>query len=159
MRQIAVGIADLAVCAAPDATLVTGSLGSGVAVVVWDPEKRVGGVLHVMLPLSRTSPDKAHSRPAMFADTGVPLLLSQVHAQGCRKEDLVVKVVGGGSLCGDGGILDIGGRNIAVLREVLEKSGVAITSEDVGGSRSRTVRLRVRDGAVFVGSRGKEEVL
>ena len=58
----------------PQITLSTYALGSCVAVVAYDPGTKAGGLLHLMLPDSTISPGKAQSQPAMFADTGLPLL-------------------------------------------------------------------------------------
>ena len=98
---ITVDISDIKVSGDPDAVIVTYALGSCIAVVVYDPVRTVGGMIHFMLPMSATSPDKAREKPAMFADTGVPLLFGEMYKLGCDKRDLVVKVVGGGSLYDD----------------------------------------------------------
>jgi len=46
-----------------------------------------------------------------------------------------------------------------VLRKLLWKNRIMISAEDVGGSKSRTVRLFVADGRVVVSSHGQEEDL
>jgi chemotaxis protein CheD len=75
---------------------------------------------------------------------------------GCRKQDLVVKVAGGSSLNDDKGIFQIGKRNHAILRKMLWKAGVMVAAEDVGGAKSRTVRLHVASGRCTVTSPGEE---
>jgi len=151
-RTVVVGVADLKVSREPGDELVTYALGSCVAVVLYDPVRLVGGMIHYMLPLSQLNPDKARDNPAMFADTGVPLLFESVYAIGGKKADLVVKVVGGGAPLGDGSLFQIGQRNYTVLRKMLWKSSVLIAAEDVGGSAPRTVRLHMVDGRVTVQS-------
>ena len=89
-----------------------------------------------MLPLSEIAPDKAVNRPAMFADTGIPQLFRSMYGMGCDKKNLVVKVAGGGALYDDKGLFNIGKRNYTVLRKMFWKTGVFITSEDVGGAKS-----------------------
>lgn len=157
--SVTVDIAALAVSADPDDVLVTYALGSCIAVTVWDPGRRVGGMIHYMLPLSRTSPEKAKRKPAMFADTGVPLLFETMYGHGCRKQDLVVKVAGGAKIHDDEGTFDIGRRNHTILRKLFWKNGVMVAAEDVGGHVSRTVRLDVGTGEVLVRSRGRERPL
>jgi len=156
MKSVRVDISDAKVLAEPGAQLVTYALGSCIALILYDPTRRIGGMIHYMLPLSRTSPEKAKQRPAMFADTGVPLLFRMMFEHGCRKQDLVVKVAGGGKLYEDNGHFDIGRRNYTVLRKLLWKNGVLIKSEDVGGAKSRTVRLDIDTGRVVVRSGGEE---
>jgi chemotaxis protein CheD len=153
---LTVDIGDLRVSAQPDDVLVTYALGSCIAVMLHDPRRGAAGMIHYMLPLSGTSPEKAKRRPGMFADTGVPQLFHEMYALGCRKEDLVVKVAGGGALYDDNGFFNIGQRNYTVLRKMFWKVGVIIAAEDVGGARSRTVRLQVSTGRCTVASQGEE---
>jgi len=78
--------------------------------------------LHYLLPASATAPAKAASRPAMFADTGVPLLFKTLYARGCVKKDLVVRVAGAAKIYEDNGTFDIGRRNYLMLAQaVLEE--------------------------------------
>lgn len=154
--QITVDMADFRVSADPTVTLVTYALGSCIAVIVHDPIRRIGGMIHYMLPTSTSSPDKARAKPAMFADTGIPLLFETMYAHGSTKKDLVVKVAGGSKLYDDKGTFDIGKRNYTMLRKMFWRVGVVIAAEDVGGSKSRTVRLDVGTGAVSVRSAAEE---
>src|SRR5690606_5547237 len=68
-----VGIGEFAIAHGGTDVLVTHALGSCVAVCIYDPEADVAGMLHVLLPDSRISPQRASEQPAAFADTGVPL--------------------------------------------------------------------------------------
>lgn len=113
-------------------------------------------MIHYMLPLSETSPDKAKERPAMFADTGIPMLFHSMYGLGCKKENLIVKVAGGGSLYDDHGRFAIGQRNYTILRKMFWKAGVMISAEDVGGAKSRTTRLFLNNGRCTVTSSGEE---
>jgi chemotaxis protein CheD len=156
VTQLTVDIADCVVSADPEAVIVTYALGSCIAVILHDPVRQVGGMIHYMLPLSETSPEKAEDRPSMFADTGVPLLFQAMYNHGCDKKSLVIKVAGGGSLYDDKGMFNIGQRNYTVLRKIFWKNGVIIAAEDVGGSKSRTARIHVGTGKVTVRSQGEE---
>jgi len=158
-RLYVVDVADLKLCDDPDGVLVTYALGSCIAVCVHDPIRRVSGMIHYMLPLAKVSPDKAREKPAMFADTGVPMLFEMMFQRGCQKDDMVVKVAGGGTFHDDQGFFNIGPRNHTVLRKLLWKNGILIKAEDVGGQKSRTVRLFVADGSVVVSSQGEEAPL
>jgi chemotaxis protein CheD len=151
-----VEISDLKVSTAPDDVIVTYALGSCIAVMVHDPVRRAAGMIHYMLPLSELSPEKAKARPAMFADTGIPLLFQTMYRVGCDKKDLVVKVTGGGALYDDKGVFSIGQRNYTTLRKMFWKAGVLIAAEDVGGAKSRTARIHVGTGRCTVASHGEE---
>lgn len=156
MSLVTVEISDLRTSTDPEDVIVTYALGSCIAVMVHDPKRVAAGMIHYMLPLSETSPEKAKTRPAMFADTGIPLLFQTMYALGCRKQDLVVKVAGGGALYDDKGLFSIGKRNYTILRKMFWKTGVMITAEDVGGAKSRTTRLHVATGRCTVSSQGEE---
>jgi chemotaxis protein CheD len=155
MNSITVEISDLQVSSDPDTTIVTYALGSCIAVVVHDPVRQAGGMIHYMLPLSETAPEKAKVRPAMFADTGIPVLFQSMYALGCDKKNLVVKVTGGGALYDDKGLFSIGKRNYTILRKMFWKAGVIISAEDVGGAKSRTARLHVGTGRCTISSQGE----
>jgi chemotaxis protein CheD len=156
MSAITVGMGDMQITADRDSVLVTYALGSCIAVVVHDRVRGVGGMIHYMLPLSSVSPERSRACPAMFADTGVPLLFERMYALSCKKSDMVVKVAGGASIHDENGTFEIGKRNYVILRKLFWKSGVAVAGEDVGGSVSRTVRLFVADGRSTVRTNSRD---
>lgn len=156
-KNITIDIADFAVTKDPGAVLVTYALGSCIAVITYDPVVKVGGMIHYMLPLSKASPEKAKNNPAMFADTGIPLLFQEIYKLGGEKQRLIVKVAGGGTLYDDKGMFNIGKRNYTVMRKMFWKNDIIIAAEDVGGNKSRTARLHIDTGKVVIKS-GREEV-
>ncbi len=72
MAERIVDVADMRVSAVKGDVLVTHALGSCLGITVYDPTTHVGGLLHVMLPLSTIDPKKGKENPYMFVDTGVP---------------------------------------------------------------------------------------
>jgi chemotaxis protein CheD len=162
LRDRVVGIADMAVSTDPAERLVTHALGSCLGVVVHDPVAGVGGLLHVMLPLSEIDPEKAMRNPYLFVDTGVPELFRACYRAGAVKERLIVKVAGG-SYAGTDERADqfqVGKRNLLTFKKLLWKNGVILRAEEVGGQRvSRTLSLVLATGEVVVKSNGRETVL
>jgi len=152
MSLVVLGISDLQVSKNPDDILITYSLGSCIGIAAYDPETKVGGMIHYMLPLSKISPDKAAKKPGMFADTGVPILLKKLFAMGASKDRLVLKVAGGSHLMDQNKVFNIGERNYLVLRKILWKNNLLIKSEDVGGNLSRTLRMELDSGLTTVKS-------
>ena len=146
MRSVVVGISDCQVSTEPEAELVTYALGSCVAVSVWDPQKRISGLLHYMLPESSMDAQKATTNPFMFADTGIDRLFRLATEKGADKRRLVVRLAGGAQVLDPQGVFSIGKRNYQAARKMLWKYGVLIASEAVGGEVSRTVRLTGEDG-------------
>lgn len=152
--QYTIGISEVYISNNPEDVLVTYSLGSCVGVTLFDPVARIGGLIHCMLPLSKTDPEKATRMPAMFIDTGIPLMLRSVYEMGARRERLLVKVIGGASPLEDITVFQIGQRNYTVLRKLLWKNNILITNEEVGGTISRTVYLHMDTGRTIIRSKG-----
>lgn len=139
--------------------LVTYALGSCVGVAVHDPITGIGGLLHAALPDSDLNPARAREEPGRFVDTGIDELLRQVSRLGVMRGSLVVKVAGGARMSAVGGgegAFRVGARNITAVRSRLEDRGLTVDEADLGGSRSRTVRLDPATGRVTVESRGRE---
>ena len=153
--DIFVGVADMKISDDPEAILVTHSLGSCIGLTVYDPQARVGGLLHYMLPES-TTPDRAKSKPFMFANTGIPLLFKSCYKLGAAKGQMVVKVAGGSQVLDASEQFMIGKRNYAALRKILFRNNVLINAEHIGGSVSRTMRLSIATGEVFVKVSGQK---
>jgi chemotaxis protein CheD len=151
-RVRVIGVADMACSDDPAEELVTYALGSCLAVCVYDPVVRVGGLLHFMLPRSCCPQDRSRSNPLTFADTGVPLLFEQIYALGGVKENLVLKIAGGAAVNDPAEYFRIGDRNFEILRQMFRELELRIASADVGGDYYRTVRLRLGDGRVLITS-------
>jgi chemotaxis protein CheD len=81
-----VGVADMKISEHQDDQLITYTLGSCLGITIYDPVAHVGGMLHVMLPLSTIDPSKAAENPWMFVDTGVPRLFLSCYKQRSDKK-------------------------------------------------------------------------
>jgi len=156
-----VDIADMKISAEPGDILITHALGSCLGIAVHDPVACVGGLLHVMLPLSTIDTEKAAANPFMFVDTGVPRLFIQCYQAGAQKRRLVVTVAGGACIRKDedNDFFRIGKRNFTMLRKLLWKNGVLLESYDVGGNCSRTMSLQIGSGEVTIKSGGTTKQL
>lgn len=155
--NLIVGMGGMQVSNDPKVTIVTYALGSCIGLTVYDPVSRVGGLLHYMLPESSTNPEKAQSKPFMFADTGIPLLFQEVYLLGGDKRRMQVKAAGGAQLLDESGYFNIGKRNYIALRRILGANNVLIQAENVGGQVNRRVRLEMGSGRVWVKSSGDGE--
>jgi chemotaxis protein CheD len=153
-----IGVGDMKVGKEGD-LLVTHALGSCLGLMVYDPLQRVGGMLHAMLPLSKINPQKAENNPYMFVDVGVPELFREVYSLGGQKARLVVKAAGCGQPLGKNEMFRIGERNYTVLKKLLWKNNILLESEDVGGTKSRTVHFDLLTGRTIISSGGEETEL
>ncbi|MGC4081226.1 MAG: chemotaxis protein CheD [Vicinamibacterales bacterium] len=148
-KRIVIGIGEFAVSADPDSVIVTHALGSCVAVCLWDPQARVGGMIHVLLPDSKINPERATTQPGAFADTGIPLLFRTAFAHGAVKARCRVHIVGGATITGAPAMEpSVGKRNVLAARQMLWRNGVMVEKEHVGGTAARNVALDVTDGSV-----------
>lgn len=151
-RQTVVRVADLQVGVAED-VLVTVGLGSCVAIVLYDPVARVGGMAHVLLPSPALIRDDAN--PAKFPQTAVPRLLELMNARGGSPRRYTGRLVGGASMFASlapPGTIQMGDRNVVASRQALNLNGIPLTGEAVGGDYGRTARLLVADGTLEVSS-------
>lgn len=159
MAQIVIGIADCRISNAPGQVLTTYALGSCIGLAVHDPGASIGGLLHFMLPDSGIDPGRGRDNPYMFADTGIPRLLDQLCGLGALKRRLIVHAVGGAHMmdaeCG----FEIGKRNYLATRRILWKAGVLLHGGAVGGTSSRTVRLEIGSGRLWLQEAGTEREL
>jgi chemotaxis protein CheD len=150
MSDIVVGISDVRVSNNMNDVLVTYALGSCIGVAIYDPVAKIGGLLHFMLPESSLDIKKASENPAMFADTGIPLLFKSCYKFGADKKRMKVKVAGGASILDDSNFFRIGQKNITAMKKLFWKNNVLIEAEDIGSNHNRTMHVHLSTGKVFV---------
>nr|WP_319495198.1 chemotaxis protein CheD [uncultured Desulfobacter sp.] len=153
-----VGVADMKVSNQTGDTIVTYSLGSCIGVAIYDPQAKVGGILHYMLPNSDIDREKAKDNPFLFADTGIPELLNKVYALGAEKSRLKVFAAGGAEIMDQEGIFNLGRQNYAALMQILNKDHIPIWKQAVGGYSNRTVKMEIASGNIYLNTSGLGEV-
>ena len=132
--------------------LITTVLGSCVAACIRDRVSNVGGMNHFMLP--ERSPTESDSWAALPTDAATRYgsyamehLINDILKHGGRRENLEVKIFGGGRIINDAG--DIGGRNVDFVHDYLKTEQIEIDGEDVGGIYPRKVVYFPRTGKVL----------
>ena len=149
-KNLIVGMADMVASNDASAQLVTYSLGSCVGITVYDPEQKVGGMLHAMLPDSNINLARAKDRPYMFIDTGLPALFRAVMGLGGTRVRLVVKLTGGAQFLDEKKIFNIGELNVQAALALLTRNGMSLSGRVTGGHDSRTLRLDLSTGEVTI---------
>ncbi len=157
---IRVGMADYKVGRSPS-TLISYGLGSCIGISLYDPQTKIGGLLHIMLPDSTQA--RASDNPAKFADTGLPLMLNDVIGMGASRSRLVAKIAGGAQMFAFSNATDImrvGTRNAEAVKRILKEMGIRVIAEDTGGSYGRTVSIDLVNGVYKVKTidRGEKEI-
>jgi len=147
-----VGIAEMKLSDQPSDVLVASSLGSCLGIAAYDPERKLAGMIHCLLPLSKSDPEKAQSNPATYVDTGV---IELIRAMGGKPSNLLLMAVGGANINDENNVFEIGKKNFIVLKKILWKNDLLLQVEDIGGNLSRTLTMHVDTGKAFVKS-GRE---
>jgi len=148
MRERVVGVAQWAVDQG-DAVLVTFGLGSCVGVVLYDPEVKVGALLHILLPSQQMARDR--SNPGRFPETAIPAALAEMEAAGAQRDRMSAWLVGGASMFGPGvAAMGMGERNVVAARQALAAAHVPVVAEDVHDRHGRSVYVHLDDGRIEV---------
>lgn len=157
--RVIVGVSDAKVSRNPSDVIATYSLGSCIAVCMYDPATHIGGMLHYQLPDSKQDPQRAKTKPLMFADSGMKILVDKLVGMGVKKKRMNIKIAGGASMDTGPDGFDIGKRNHLAIRKLMWKNGMFIDAEDVGGSSPRNMYMNIASGAVTIRSNSLEKTL
>ncbi len=131
-------------------------LGSCVAVTIWHPRKKVGGMCHIMLP-SRAPQQKvtppAWETSGRYADEAIALMMDEMAALKIKSEECQVKVFGGSNMFSRLNLKanhQIGDKNLEAVFELLKKNGFNIHANNYGGEDARYVIFDVWSGDAWV---------
>lgn len=124
-------------------------LGSCVAVCLFDPLMKIGGINHFMLPeMGRNKNSDVDS--LLSGSYAMEALLNALLIKGAKKLRLQAKAFGGGTIIDtDGGSLSIGMRNANFAKEWLVREGIPLRSSDFLGPWSRKIVFLPFNGEAF----------
>jgi chemotaxis protein CheD len=130
-----------------EAYVVTTVLGSCVSVCLWDPQRKIGGMNHYMLPLWN---GEGLASPK-YGNIAISKIVEKMMELGSDKKNLQAKLFGGSGLfTGRNTSLLVGERNILLARDMLKQESIPVVSADVGGVMSRKIVYDTCTGDVFV---------
>ncbi len=129
-------------------------LGSCVSACIRDTRVGVGGMNHFMLPLDNSQGMSAWgaavSAATRYGNVAMERLINDILKMGGRRENLELKLVGGGRVLAAMST-DIGARNIEFVRQYAKEEGFHVVAEDLGDIYPRKVvyfpdsgRIRVK---------------
>ncbi|MDT0122294.1 chemotaxis protein CheD [Paenibacillus sp. RRE4] len=150
---VKVGMADLNIAQLPGVIRTTG-LGSCVGLTMYDPQLKLAGMAHVMLPSSEIARE-GKLNTAKYADTALPELLEKMLKMGASQSRIVSKMAGGSQMfafSGAGDTMRIGPRNADSCREMLEQLKIPLLGEDTGGNYGRTIEMNCETGLLTIRS-------
>jgi chemotaxis protein CheD len=134
--------------------LISTVLGSCVSACIRDSRLGYGGMNHFMLPLDGSQGQSvwgsAASAATRYGNVAMERLINDILKMGGRRENLEIKLVGGGRVLAEM-TTDIGARNIEFVRRYVADEGFKVLGEDLGDVHPRKVlyfpqtgRIRVR---------------
>lgn len=123
-------------------------LGSCVAITLWHPLKRIGGMCHFLLPKRmRRDGDAPDGR---YGDEAVAEMVRTLTALQTKPQDYVAHLYGGADTMSgvSAARFNIGERNIEQGWALIDQYGFQLDGVDVGEDIPRTVSLTLASGAV-----------
>lgn len=147
LARVSIHIGEVLVAREPSSVFTL--LGSCVSACLFDPQNRLGGMNHILLPgradLSRF--DDA----ARYGINAMELLINSLMKAGARRGSLQAKVFGGARVLNNvPEELSPGRRNVAFLLEFLQMEQIPLLSRHVGGDRPMRVFFHTHTGEAFV---------
>jgi chemotaxis protein CheD len=143
---IVVGIGACALARSP-VKIKTFGLGSCVGITLYDRQKRIGGLVHTMLP--SISHARIKDNPLKYTDSGIEYLTAEILKKGSSRKKLEAKIVGGAHMF-ENRNLNIGERNIEWAKNTLERFEIPIIAEDTGKNYGRTVTFDTSTGDLLI---------
>ena len=146
-KQISIHIGEYH--ASRDPVVIQTILGSCVAVCLFDLERRIGGMNHILLP--GTADMKRYDEPARYVINAMEVLINQIVNLGGTRRRLAAKVFGGANvIAAISGNNAMGEKNVSFALEFLRVEGICVLNKDVGGADTRKIFFHTDTGDVFL---------
>jgi chemotaxis protein CheD len=116
-------------------------LGSCVAVCLWDPAAKVGGMNHFLLPIG---PEGGQDCQLRYGVHAIEVLINALLRDGAHRDRLRAKLFGGA--CISSRLRDVGAGNASFAREYLATEDIPCVAESLGGNSARRVVFRRSTG-------------
>lgn len=124
-------------------------LGSCISACIYDAKMGVGGMNHFMLPIKAGHADDfTDALSCRYGNWAMEFLINEVLKNGGSKQNLRVKLFGGGKIISS--MTDVGEGNIRFASQYLKQEGLVIESHDVGGPWPRKVLFNPTTGKAHV---------
>ena len=142
-----------------DALVLEAYLGTCVGVGLYDPEARVGGLSHLLLPKALSS--TSCFEPQKYAASGLPICLNELYEAGAEKNRLKAYIAGGalvGPLDDRDLALDIGGRTVEIVQHILAEAGIRVEQTETGGFFTCCLSLNLESGECSIQPAGEDRL-
>ncbi|MHC1744214.1 MAG: chemotaxis protein CheD [Syntrophobacteraceae bacterium] len=146
-REIHIHAGDL--YAAKDPASIHTLLGSCVAVCLYDPAERLGGMNHILLP--GRADMKHFDSAARYGVNAMELLINRLMSLGGNRRRFVAKAFGGAHVLAEISQENgTGQRNVEFVLEFLAIEGIPLAGYDLGGCQARRVYFDTDTGDAWV---------
>jgi len=129
-------------------TRIHTTLGSCIAVSLWHPKLKVGGMCHYLLPGNEEPEDALNAR---YGSDALQLMMAEVLRLNSRPEDYEAKLFGGASMfdVGPGGS-SVARRNVMAAEALMQRYNFDVVARSLGGSGYRQLVFYTDSGDVWV---------
>lgn len=124
---------------------ITTVLGSCVSVCLLDLRQGVCGLNHIMLP---EPAEHLLSPSARYGSYAMEMLINSLLQLGAKRANFQAKVFGGGNVMHSNLSQQVGARNVAFVRQYLNREAIPVMAENVLGTFPRKIVLLTRTGEV-----------
>ncbi len=107
--------------------LIMTTLGSCIAVCLWDRQAKVGGMNHFMLPDSGGNGQDS----GRYGSYAMELLINELMKLGASRMTMEAKVFGGGAVISGMNTINVGERNTTFVMDYLKTERIPVVSKDV----------------------------
>lgn len=147
-----IGIGDYAVSSCEEDTIKTFALGSCVALVIYCPNFKKLGMVHIALPDSSIVKNEGCKyREGYFADIAVPMLFNKICGGFANyKKEYEVSIFGGALSNNKKDVFNVGLKNLIKIKGMLIENNVNFDFLNTGGNYSRTIEVDVNTGTPII---------
>jgi len=135
--------------ASAEKAVISTLLGSCIAVCLFDPVAKIGGMNHILL--AGEADLRQYNAPARYAVNAMELLINRILNLGGDRSRLIAKVFGGAHLLPATPVSRSPGKyNAEFVVKFLNTDGIRITSMDLGGRHPRKILFHTDTGEVYL---------
>ncbi len=126
-------------------------LGSCIAITLWHPKKKIGGMCHFVLP-KQPHADHSHHLNGRYADNAIKLFEQAIKQHHTVATDYQAKIFGGGNHLPHQSAKEdsIGIKNAEAAMMLLIERNIDISVADVGETWARRIIFELNSGDVWV---------
>lgn len=133
-------------------------LGSCVAVTIWHPQRRLGGMCHYLLAARQPGPSVRQLPAGYFAEDAFRFFDHKIQQYQLPAQEMEVKLFGGGNMFVHNleQSINVAANNVAAGKSMIQARGWNLLCASVGGSRYRKLYFDLNTGDVWL-AYGRQE--